>query len=73
MLKTRESFTIDGIQSVIDFIEEIEGRGIALLDRKYKGQRNDRLLTARQLIQFLNGCAARKRDSNFDTNEIIDS
>lgn len=40
-------FTMLRVQSLIDFVEQVERGGVAFLNREYQPQRHQRLLTAR--------------------------
>lgn len=49
----RNSSSILRVEIGIDFVKEVERRGIALLDSKDQGERAERLLTSRELTDLL--------------------
>lgn len=57
-------FSVLCVQCLIDFVEQIKRRGIALLNRKYQRQCHERFLPARQLVHLSHfGSVSRERHS----------
>lgn len=40
------------VKCLVDFIKQVEGGGVTLLDGKYQGQSHQRLLSSRQLLHL---------------------
>jgi len=51
-IRTCNSLPMLRVKSLVDFIEEIKGGWVALLNCKDEGQRNKRLLSSRQLLHI---------------------
>lgn len=61
-----------GVEGLVDFVEEIERGGIALLDGEDQRQRHERLLSAAELVHFSHlSVASGERDSDADASEVI--
>lgn len=57
---------------LIDFVEQVEGRGVALLYGEDERQRHERLLSARQLVHLAHvALAARERDLDAHARERV--
>lgn len=62
---TSDGLAMLGVEGGVDFVEEVEGGGVALLNGEDERQRDETLLSTRQLLHLARLAGTRERHLSF--------